>query len=124
MATNIVDIEASIKVVIKDMARSVDMGPSVDGELEHGEISNGAILHALCEPEELPNNIGRIKRRHIRVVLVADVDTPAISVSLSPRWATREPARFTAVYGWVGGTAAAVVVVELVESRWIEVERS
>lgn len=56
------------------------MGPGVGGELHLGVVSEGAVLHAPGEPQEVPEAVGGLPRRHVRMVPMADVDDTATSV--------------------------------------------
>lgn len=81
-----VDVEASIEVVVEDMAGSVDVRAGVGWELHFGVVSYGAVLHALRKPQELPYAVLRFKFRHLRVVPVTDVEYSAIAVNFPARW--------------------------------------
>lgn len=78
-----VDVEAGVIVVIEHVAGCIDVGPGVDGELHLGEISEGAVLHAPREPQEVPKAVGGLPRRHVWMVPMADVDDTATSVNFA-----------------------------------------
>lgn len=71
--------------MIEDVAGGVDVGPSVSGELHLGIVSNGAVLHAVGEPQELADAVDGVKRRHVGAVSVADVEYSAVTVDFPAR---------------------------------------
>ncbi|PRQ22093.1 hypothetical protein RchiOBHm_Chr6g0246481 [Rosa chinensis] len=80
-----IDVEADVELVIEDLAGGVDMGSGVGGELHLGVVSNGSVFHAVGEPEELADAIDGVKRQHVGVVVVADVEDSAVSVDFAAR---------------------------------------
>lgn len=81
-----IDVKPSIVVVVEDMAGGINMGARVRKQLHHRHISNGAILHAIKEPEELPQPIHGVIRGHVRGVSVSNVNDSTISIHFTPRW--------------------------------------
>lgn len=45
-----IDIEASVEVVVEDVAGGVDVGTGVGWELHLGVVGKGTVLHALRKP--------------------------------------------------------------------------
>ena len=75
-------IEAGVEVVIEDVARRIDVGAGVGGELHLGEIRDRSVLHAPSQPHDAADSVGGLPRRQVRVVPVAYVDDAAASVHL------------------------------------------
>ena len=75
-----VNVETSIEVVIENVSRSIDMGPSMSRKLHHGVVSKRTVLHALREPEELAEPLIGVPCRHVWGVPVTDIEDSAIAV--------------------------------------------
>lgn len=81
-----INVKPSIVVVVEDVAGGINMGARVRKQLHHRHISNGAILHAIKEPEELPHPIHGVIRGHVRGVSVSNVNDSTIFIHFTPRW--------------------------------------
>ena len=80
-----IDVKASVEVVVEDVAGRVYVRAGVGWELHFGVVSDGAVLHALRKPQELPYTILRVKFRHLGVVPMTDVEYSAIAVYFPAR---------------------------------------
>lgn len=77
------DVEASIEIVVEDVARRVNVRAGMSGHFHVRVIGDRSVLHTLLQPYDLADSLVGPKGGHVGGVWVSDVEDTSVGVDLS-----------------------------------------